>query len=80
MPFHSLLDFVRLVVPTSLMMAPLFSIMSGILKDPPISTNCPLDTITSPLSASELIDKTTAAALLLTTNDDSLDRLSLYAL
>ena len=66
-----------MVVPTSLRMAPLFFIMSGILNEPPISTNCPLDTITSPPKAISLIDSITEAALLFTHSDDSLPQIEL---
>ena len=44
-----------------------FCIISGILNDPPISTNWPRDTITSLPSANSFSDNKTAAALLLTT-------------
>ena len=45
--------------------------MSGIRNDPPISTNCPLETITSLPSASSFSDNNTAAALLFTINASS---------
>src|ERR1039457_7058972 len=58
---------VRLVVPTSRSVAPDFDITSGMRKEPPISTNSPRETRTSPPSASEFNASRTAAALLLTT-------------
>ena len=41
--------------------------MSGILNDPPISTNSPLETGISPFSANVLSTNSNAAALLFTT-------------
>src|SRR5277367_6347042 len=58
---------VRLVVPTSRRMAFDLDITSGMRKEPPISTNSPRETMTSPFSASVLSARRTAAALLLTT-------------
>ncbi len=55
------------MVPTSKSLAPARDMISGIRKEPPISTNSPLDTATSFRSAKLFSVSITAAALLLTT-------------
>ncbi len=55
------------VVPTSISLAPLCSMISGTRKEPPISTSSPLETITSLSFARAERQSMVAAALLLTT-------------
>ena len=55
------------MVPTSTSLQPDFSIISGIRKDPPISTNSPLETGISNPCARVFNTSNNAAALLLTT-------------
>ena len=59
------------VVPVSFKNTPANFIISGILKEPPISTSSPLETITSFPSANSLRHRTTAAALLFTASAPS---------
>ena len=59
----------RFVVPISLRIPPLFSTISEIRNDPPISTICPLEQITSDSRAKALIVNSIAAALLFTINE-----------
>ncbi len=59
--------WVLLVVPTSTSRAPERRMMSGMRNDPPISTSCPRETITSRPWAKAVSINSTAAALLLTT-------------
>ena len=56
-------------MPTSFKIAPLFSMISEMRKEPPISTICPLEQITSEFEANVLMERSTAAALLLTINE-----------
>ena len=56
-----------LVVPTSRRVHPHWVMMSGMRKDPPISTSSPREVMTSPPLPMALRMRSTAAALLLTT-------------
>ena len=69
--FSKSLFFVLFVVPTSIILHSEAFIISGILKDPPISINSPRETITSFFFAKALRISITAAALLFTTNMSS---------
>ena len=81
MPVLSLIAFsksfkcVLFVVPISFILQLAFVITSGILKEPPISTNSPLLIITSFSFANVFNVNNTAAALLLTIIEDSEERI-----